>query len=229
MSERPMPALSIVVPVLNEAAGIVSALQALAPLRERGAEVIVVDGGSDDGTVQCAVPWADRVLSSPRGRARQMNAGAATARAPLLLFLHADTQLPDGADAVLQAAVAGGASWGRFDVHIDGRAPLLRLVAALMNQRSRLSGIATGDQALFVRRELFERVGGYPDQPLMEDIELSRRLRALAPPHCLRQRVRTSGRRWEAHGVWRTIWLMWRLRWRYWRGESPQTLAEAYR
>jgi rSAM/selenodomain-associated transferase 2 len=229
MPERPTPALSIVVPVLNEAAGIVTTLQALAPLRERGAEVIVVDGGSDDGTVQCAVPWADRVLSSPRGRARQMNAGAAAARAPLLLFLHADTQLPDGADAVLHAAMAGGAAWGRFDVQIDGRAPMLRLVAALMNQRSRFSGIATGDQAMFVRRELFERVGGFPDQPLMEDIELSRRLRALAPPRCLRQRVRTSGRRWEAHGVWRTIWLMWRLRWRYWRGESPQTLAEAYR
>jgi rSAM/selenodomain-associated transferase 2 len=229
MPERPTPALSIVVPVLNEAAGIVTTLQALAPLRERGAEVIVVDGGSDDGTVQCAVPWANRVLSSPRGRARQMNAGAAEARAPLLLFLHADTQLPDGADAVLHAAMAGGAAWGRFDVQIDGRAPMLRLVAALMNQRSRFSGIATGDQALFVRRELFERVGGFPDQPLMEDIELSRRLRALAPPCCLRQRVRTSGRRWEAHGVWRTIWLMWRLRWRYWRGESPQTLAEAYR
>ena len=229
MPERPTPALSIVVPVLNEAVGIVTTLQALAPLRERGAEVIVVDGGSDDGTVQCAVPWADRVLSSPRGRARQMNAGAATARAPLLLFLHADTQLPDGADAVLHAAMAGGAAWGRFDVHIDGRAPMLRLVAALMNQRSRFSGIATGDQALFVRRELFERVGGFPDQPLMEDVELSRRLRALAPPCCLRERVRTSGRRWEAHGVWRTIWLMWRLRWRYWRGESPQTLAEAYR
>jgi rSAM/selenodomain-associated transferase 2 len=229
MPERPTPVLSIVVPVLNEAAGIAATLQALAPLRERGAEVIVVDGGSADDTLLRAAPWADRVLGSPRGRATQMNAGAAAARAPLLLFLHADTQLPDGADAVLYAAIAGGAVWGRFDVHIEGRSPLLRLVAALMNQRSRLSGIATGDQALFVRRELFDRVGGFPDQPLMEDIELSCRLRALAPPHCLRQRVRTSGRRWETQGVWRTIWLMWRLRWRYWRGESPQSLAQAYR
>ncbi len=229
MPGRPAPTLSIVVPVLNEAAGIAATLQALAPLRERGAEVIVVDGGSADDTQRRAAPWADRVLGSPRGRARQMNAGAAAARAPLLLFLHADTQLPDGADAVLHAAIAGGAAWGRFDVHIEGRAVLLRLVAALMNLRSRLSGIATGDQALFVRREAFERVGGFPDQPLMEDIELSRRLRALQRPHCLRQRVRTSGRRWETHGVWRTIWLMWRLRWRYWRGESPHSLAQVYR
>jgi rSAM/selenodomain-associated transferase 2 len=229
MPERPLPALSIVVPVLNEAAGIAATLQALAPLRERGAEVIVVDGGSADDTPCRAAPWADRVLGSPRGRARQMNAGAAAARAPLLLFLHADTQLPDGADAVLHSAIAGGAAWGRFDVHIEGRPLLLRLVAPLMNLRSRLSGIATGDQAIFVRRDCFDRVGGFPDQPLMEDIELSRRLRALARPRCLRQRVRTSGRRWETQGVWRTIVLMWRLRWRYWRGESPQSLAEAYR
>jgi rSAM/selenodomain-associated transferase 2 len=224
-----MPGLSIVVPVLNEAAGIEATLKALAPLRTRGAEVIVVDGGSGDGTAQRAAPLADQVLASPRGRARQMNAGAAAAGGDLLLFLHADTRLPEAADALLHAAVARGAMWGRFDVHIDGRPPLLRLVAALMNQRSRLTGIATGDQAMFVRRDLFQRIGGFPDQPLMEDIEISRRLRTLAPPCCLRQRVVTSGRRWETRGVWRTIFLMWRLRWRYWRGESPQALAEAYR
>jgi rSAM/selenodomain-associated transferase 2 len=224
-----MPGLSIVMPVLNEATGIEETLKALAPLRARGAEVIVVDGGSSDATAQRATPLADRVLDSPRGRARQMNVGAAAARADLLLFLHADTRLPDAADALLHAAVARGAMWGRFDVHIDGRPALLRLVAALMNHRSRLTGIATGDQAMFVRCDLFQRIGGFPDQPLMEDIEISRRLRALAPPCCLRQRVVTSGRRWEARGVWRTIFLMWRLRWRYWRGESPQVLAEAYR
>ena len=224
-----MPGLSIVVPVLDEAAGIEAALQALAPLHARGAEVIVVDGGSSDATAQRAAPLANQVLASARGRARQMNACAAAARGELLLFLHADTRLPDAADALLHGAVARGAMWGRFDVHIDGRPALLRLVAALMNQRSRLTGIATGDQAMFVRRDLFQRVGGFPDQPLMEDIELSRRLRALAPPCCLRQRVVTSGRRWETRGVWRTIFLMWRLRWRYWRGESPETLAQAYR
>jgi rSAM/selenodomain-associated transferase 2 len=223
------PALSIVMPVLDEAAGIQAALAALAPLRARGVEVIVVDGGSSDDTLQRALPLADHVLHSPRGRARQMNAGAAKAHGEVLLFLHADTELPEGADALVLGAVARGADWGRFDVRIDGRPALLRLVAASMNLRSRCSGIATGDQAIFVRAERFKQLGGYPDQPLMEDIELSRRLRAGSPPHCLRQRVRTSGRRWESRGVWRTIVLMWWLRWRYWRGDSPQALAEAYR
>lgn len=223
------PALSIVMPVLDEAAVIERTLSSLAGLRARGCEVIVVDGGSADGTPQLAGPLADRVLRGPPGRARQMNAGAAAAQAGLLLFLHADTQLPEGADSVLLDALAHGAGWGRFDVLIKGRPRLLRLVAAMMNLRSRCSGIATGDQAMFVKRELFERVGGFPDQPLMEDIELSRRLRALAPPACLRQRVVTSGRRWESRGVWRTIFLMWRLRWLYWRGASARSLAEAYR
>ena len=223
------PVLSIIVPVLNEAAGIVSTLLALAPLRARGAEVIVVDGGSDDATVELAAAQADRVVAAALGRARQMNAGAALARAPVLLFLHADTRLPEGADRSIQAAVERGSSWGRFDVRIDGRARMLRVVAKMMNLRSRLTGIATGDQAMFATRMAFHRAGGFPDQPLMEDIELSRRLRLLAPPACLRDPVVTSGRRWERHGVWHTIFLMWRLRWRYWRGASPQALAEVYR
>ena len=223
------PPLSIIVPARNEAAGIVATLSALAPLRARGAELIVVDGASEDGTPALAGAWADQVVAGPRGRARQMNAGAALARAPVLLFLHADTRLPDAADGLIQAAIAQGASWGRFDVRISGRARMLRVVAVMMNLRSRLTGIATGDQAIFVTRIAFERAGGFPDQPLMEDIELSRRLRQHAPPACLRDRVVTSGRRWEQRGVWHTIWLMWRLRWRYWRGVSPQVLAEAYR
>ena len=223
------PALSIVMPVLDEAAGLAGTLAALAPLRVRGVELIVVDGGSRDGTPQLALPWADTVVASPRGRARQMNAGAAQARGAVLLFLHADTQLPDGADAALAAAIARGAAWGRFDVRIAGRPWMLRVVARAMNLRSRLTGIATGDQAIFVRRDLFERIGGYADQPLMEDVELCRRLRHAGRPACLRQRVTTSGRRWETRGVWRTIVLMWSLRWRYWRGESPEALARAYR
>lgn len=223
------PKLSIVMPALNEAASIGSVLTALQPLRERGHEVIVVDGGSSDHTAALATPWADAVLDAARGRATQMNAGAAAARHAVLLFLHADTRLPPQADALIQRAVDAGRLWGRFDVRIEGRAPMLRVVAALMNLRSRLSGIATGDQAIFVTRAAFENVGGFPLQPLMEDIELSRRLKRLGRPACLRERVRTSGRRWEQRGVWRTIFMMWRLRWRYWRGESAARLAEAYR
>jgi rSAM/selenodomain-associated transferase 2 len=225
----PACSLSVIAPVLDEAAGIDAWLAHLAPLRARGVELIVVDGGSRDDTVARCAGRADRVLSGPRGRASQMNHGAALARSDTLLFLHADTWLPADADTRVRAALDAGATWGRFDVHIDGRSRWLPVVAALMNLRSRLTGIATGDQALFVRREAFERLGGFAVQPLMEDVELSRRLRALARPACLRPKVRTSGRRWDTRGAWRTIWLMWRLRWRYWRGEAPEALARAYR
>lgn len=221
--------LAIVMPALDEAAGIVPILQALQPLRARGVEVVLADGGSSDGTAALAAAYVDTVVVAPRGRALQMNAGVARTRADALLFLHADTRLPARADGLVLQALAGGALWGRFDVRIDGRPWLLRIVAALMNLRSRWSGIATGDQALFVTRRAFDAVGGFPPQPLMEDIELSRRLKRLGRPACLRAKVRTSGRRWEARGVWRTVFLMWRLRWRYWRGESPARLAEAYR
>ena len=221
--------LSVVIPVLDEAVGIGATLQALALLRAAGHEVIVADGGSSDGTAALAEPGADRVIAAPRGRARQMNAGAAVAQGEVLLFLHADTVLPPGADRLIQQAMADGAVWGRFDVGIRGRSRWFPVIAALMNTRSRLTGIATGDQAIFVRREAFLQLGGYADQPLMEDIELSRRLRGQAAPACLRERAWTSGRRWEQRGVWPTIVLMWRLRWRYWRGESPEALARAYR
>jgi len=223
------PRLSIVVPALNEGARIDACLQALSALRRRGVEVIVVDGGSTDATVAAAEPLADRVLQAPRGRARQMNAGAALARADTLLFLHADTQLPDDAlQAIETALVDPRTHWGRFDVRIAGKAAMLKAVAWLMNQRSRANGIATGDQAIFVRRWAFQRVGGFPDQPLMEDIEISRRLRKWSAPACLRQQVTTSGRRWERDGVWRTITLMWRLRWLYWIGTPPERLAQLY-
>ncbi len=226
------PVLSIVIPALNEAAGIEAVLQALQPLRARNIELVLADGGSRDRTAALARPWVDAAVDAPRGRALQMNAGAAQARADVLLFLHADTRLPPLADVLVLQAVnrrGGGACWGRFDVRIEGRPWMLRVVAWLMNLRSRLSGIATGDQAIFVTREAFEQVGGFPVQPLMEDVEISRRLKRLGRPACLNARVCTSGRRWEQRGVWRTIVLMWRLRWRYWRGESPARLAEAYR
>lgn len=220
--------LAIVIPVLNEAHGIESALKALAPMRAHGVQVIVVDGGSHDDTVALAQPLVDYVLTCAKGRARQMNAGAARATATNLLFLHADTRLPIDANEQVLAALGAGAVWGRFDVSIEGTSPMLRVVAACMNLRSRLSGIATGDQAIFVRTDSFVQVGEFPDQALMEDIELSKRLKRLSRPACLSAHVVTSGRRWETRGVWRTIVLMWSLRWRYWCGASPEQLARAY-
>ncbi len=220
--------LSIVLPTLNEAAGIRATLAPLQPLRALGHEVIVVDGGSTDATPALAVPLADRVLTAPSGRARQMNAGAAIARGDALVFLHADTRLPEGAEALIVEALRRR-RWGRFDVRIAGRPRLLRVVATLMNLRSRLTGISTGDQAMFVEGAAFAAVGGFPNQPLMEDVELSVRLKRLGPPACLRERVLTSGRRWETQGPWRTVLLMWRLRFDYWRGVSPARLAERYR
>ena len=223
------PRLTIVMPVLNEAERIAAALVALAPLRERGIELIVVDGGSSDGSQVLARSLADQVLLSPPGRARQMNAGAKAASGDTLLFLHADTVLPSDAPALVASALARRA-WGRFDVQIDGRSRLLPIVAALMNTRSRLTGVATGDQAIFVRRQAFEAIGGFPDQPLMEDIEISTRLRRHhGKPACLRTRVTTSGRRWDERGAWRTVWLMWRLRLGYRLGVSAERLAAAYR
>jgi rSAM/selenodomain-associated transferase 2 len=221
--------LSIIVPCLNEAEGIGDALAALAPLRARGTEVIVVDGGSTDGTVERAAPHAECVIGAPRGRASQMNAGAARARNEILLFLHADTLLPESADAlIVEGLKRSRRGWGRFDVAISGSHPLLRLVAWLMNIRSRLTGIATGDQAIFTTRSLFTAAGGYPAIALMEDIALSKQLKRFGPPLCLRHRLTASGRRWEKHGVVRTILLMWRLRLAYWLGADPGKLAVRY-
>jgi rSAM/selenodomain-associated transferase 2 len=221
--------LSIIVPVLNEAAALPDALPHLAALHAQGAEVIVADGGSTDGSVGRWRAAADRMVQAPRGRARQMNAGAAAASGEVLLFLHADTRLPEDALERIRTACRDGALWGRFDVRIRGDARMLAVVAALMNLRSRLTGIATGDQAIFVRRDAFLDAGGYPDQPLMEDIELSRRLKRTGRPACLRDKAVTSGRRWERSGVWRTILLMWRLRLLYWLGVPADALARSYR
>lgn len=220
--------LSIIIPARNEAAGIAATLAPLQAMRSRGVEVIVVDGGSADATKAIAQPLADGVVDSAPGRARQMNAGARVARGDALLFLHADSRLPDSSDEAIRVALQGGAHWGRFDVDIAGRHRMLRIVAAFMNARSRLTGIATGDQGLFATRAAFERIGGFPDQVLMEDIELCRRLKALGPPACLRARLVTSGRRWESRGVWRTIVLMWRLRLQYFLGASPEAIHRAY-
>ena len=227
--------ICIVMPVVNEGEALFERLQALKPLRERGVKVFVVDGGSTDATWAIARAHADQVLLAPRGRAAQMNAGARASTAEVLLFLHADTVLPPQADALIRQALtpaaqdAGpGSHWGRFDVHIDGPHPMLRVVEAMMNGRSRLTGIATGDQALFITRSAFDAVGGFAPIPLMEDVELCSRLKRTGPAVCLRERVHTSARRWEKHGVWRTIGLMWWLRAAYFFGTSAEALALRY-
>jgi rSAM/selenodomain-associated transferase 2 len=220
--------ISIIVPVLNEASGIAGFLQSLASIQTDSVEIIVVDGGSTDQTAMLASPHVSRVIQSVKGRALQMNAGATVARGSVLLFLHADTQLPIGALQAVGRAITQGASWGRFDVSISGRSPWLKLVATLMNWRSRLTGIATGDQAVFVTRVAFDAVGGFAPIALMEDIALSTALKKFSPPACLPQRVVTSGRRWEQHGVLRTIVLMWRLRLAYFLGADPNQLARQY-
>jgi len=216
--------LSVIVPALNEAPGIGAALQALAPLRARGHEVIVVDGGSADRTREIAAPLCDRLVLAQRGRAVQMNAGAQAARGDALVFLHADTRLPEDAEKEIVGCLERHL-WGRFDVAIEGRHRLLPVIAQAMNLRSRLTGIATGDQAIFVRREAF---AGFPDIALMEDVAFSTAMKRRGPPACLRSRVLTSGRRWESRGVLRTVALMWRLRLLYFLGARPEALARRY-
>lgn len=225
--------LAVVMPVLNEAATIEAALVRLAALRARGAAVIVVDGGSSDDTVMRAAPLADRVLAAARGRALQFNAGAesdAAVAADALLFLHADTRLPAEADRiVLRALSSSTRRWGRFDVAIDAAGWAFRLIETLMNTRSRLTGICTGDQAIFIARDAFFTLGGFSPLPLMEDIDFCRRAKRLSPPLALRDIVITSARRWQRGGVWRTVALMWRLRLAYFLGADPATLARRYR
>ncbi|MGC8121035.1 TIGR04283 family arsenosugar biosynthesis glycosyltransferase [Marinobacter sp. VGCF2001] len=226
---REDPSLAIIVPVLNEMQGINALLDHLRFWQRRGAEVIVVDGGSNDNSEAVIRSRGFTVIRSAQGRALQMNAGANASTAPYLLFLHADTRLPEHADARIFAHLRTSLlAWGRFDVRIEGRSRLLPLIGTLMNIRSRLTGIATGDQALFLTRALFNKVGGFPEQPLMEDVEFSKRLKHIVPPVCLRDQVVTSGRRWDERGSWRTILLMWQLRWAYWRGVPADQLAARY-
>ncbi|OWV31083.1 glycosyl transferase [Halomonas campaniensis] len=231
-SADPAPRLSIIMPMLNEADSIETALVPLQSLRAQHlsaqVEVIVVDGGSGDDSVRIAKPLADRVLSSPPGRARQMNLGAQHASAPALLFLHADSLLPEGAVEQITHALIHHA-WGRFDIALSGRSRWLPVVSWMMNQRSRLTGIATGDQGMFVSTASFKAVEGFPEQPLMEDIALAERLKQVSRPACLTAKVISSGRRWDQFGAWKTIRLMWRLRYRYWRGVSATQLAKEYR
>jgi rSAM/selenodomain-associated transferase 2 len=224
-----MVPLSIIVPALDEASGIARMLEALQPMRARGVEVVVVDGGSRDDTRRLAAPLADRVIEAPRGRASQMNAGARASAGAYLAFVHADTRLPHDAPEAIRAALGGGTrAWGRFDVRIEGESPLLAVIGAAMNLRSRVTGIATGDQAIFARRDAFEAAGGFPEIPLMEDIALSSALKRISRPACLGKRVVTSGRRWERRGTLATVLLMWRLRAAYALGVDPHRLARRY-
>lgn len=222
------PPLSVVIPARDEAQALPLLLEDLAPLRAMGAELILVDGGSHDGTPQLAEAGVDRVIHSEPGRARQMNAGARVASGRYLWFLHADTRVPATSWRRLLDVLAVQPAWGRFDVHLSGNGPSLRLIGSMISLRSRLTGVASGDQGIFISRDLFVKLGGYADMPLMEDLELCRRLKRLAPPRCLRPPLVTSSRRWEQRGIWRTVWLMWRLRLSYYFGASPERLAQRY-
>ena len=222
--------ISIIVPVLNESAQLPDLLVHLLEYKKVGCDIILVDGGSTDQSVEQAEALGFSVLRSEKGRAIQMNTGAKSARGDILLFLHADTRLPENAVQVIERAFEDkNAQWGRFNIRITGQAFMLKVVAWFMNHRSRLSSIVTGDQAIFVRRDMFEKMGGFPVQALMEDIEFSIRLKGMRKPIALQEKVRTSGRRWEQKGIWRTIFLMWSLRFAYWRGASAEELASKYR
>ncbi|GAB2877846.1 TIGR04283 family arsenosugar biosynthesis glycosyltransferase [Microbulbifer echini] len=220
---------SVIVPILNEREQLPELVAQLKDLVAfSSCETILVDGGSSDGSVEMATTAGLRVIRSRRGRALQMNAGASVARGNWLLFLHADTRLPKGALSAIASASVRGAQWGRFNIRICGDSAWFPLISTMINWRSRFSGIATGDQVMFVQRSLFKEVGGFAPQPLMEDIELSRQLLKTTRPHCLRQRAMTSGRRWQRFGILRTILLMWRLRFDYWRGVPAESLAKRY-
>lgn len=221
--------LSVIIPVRNERAQIKKSLTALQWLRCSGHEIIVVDGGSEDGSCSAAEPFADKVISTVPGRAIQMNCGARHACGDIYLFLHVDTLLmQESLHAFLRLISENQPAWGRFDVRLSGIHPMFRIIERMMNWRSRLTGIATGDQAIFVRRDIFHQINGFSDIPLMEDIEICRRLKAVQRPLCLTAKVETSSRRWEEHGILATMVLMWKLRFSYWIGADPNALAKQY-
>jgi rSAM/selenodomain-associated transferase 2 len=218
---------SVIIPTLNEEKTIQFCLLALQPLRN-DCEIIIADGDSVDNTKILALPLVDKVMASAKGRAKQMNNGASYATGDILIFLHADTRLPENALPLIQQKISSTSQWGRFDIQLSGNSFMLKVIAQMMNWRSRLTGIATGDQVIFVMREAFEKAGQYPESNLMEDIALCKALKKISPPICLKDKVISSGRRWEHNGIYRTILLMWSLRLRYFFGTDPQTLAFLY-
>jgi len=225
-----MKTIAVVVPVLNERKVGERLIARLGMVAADVEEVVIVDGGSTDMTADTLTESGFRVVHAGPGRGRALNVGARATTADILVFLHADTDLPEGwANLVKQALASENAVWGRFGVRISGRSRLLPVVAWMMNTRSRWTGIATGDQVIFMSRQAYVQIGGIPEQPLMEDIELSRRLKKLTQPTCLAAKVSTSGRRWDERGVVRTIFLMWALRFLYWLGLSPERAYRLYK
>ena len=229
--------VSVIIPVLNEETVIRKMLPELQWIQESGHELIVVDGGSTDDSLAVAKQYSDTAIVSSQGRAIQMNAGASIATGDVLLFLHIDTVLPsDSLNKIITSLDHGYGQnndqlknvWGRFDIRLSGHHFMFRIIEAMMNVRSRLTGISTGDQAIFVNKELFQKIGGYLDIPLMEDIEISRRLKKISRPVCIQDRVIASSRRWEVLGIYRTVFLMWRLRLSYWLGVAPARLVKQY-
>jgi rSAM/selenodomain-associated transferase 2 len=222
--------ISIIIPTLNEGEALRHCLLDLQDLRSAGHELILVDGGSmDQERLAGTETYVDRLLRTQAGRAYQMNHGAEQASGDIYWFLHADSRITDGMDSEILAVASSPPAWGRFDVRLSGAHPLLRIIERMMNWRSRISGIATGDQGIFIHHQLFHLIGGFPQQPLMEDIEISRRLKLIDAPVCLPGPLITSSRRWETVGILRTILLMWALRFAYWIGVNPQYLARLYR
>ena len=220
--------ISIIIPTLNEADYVISCLKNLESLRTAGHEIIIVDGGSTDDTIELCAQRPVLLINSAPGRAIQLNRGALAATGNLLLFLHADTTLPKHVDSILSTIACADVIWGRFDIRLSGQHYLFKVIAFWMNLRSRLTGVATGDQAIFVSKKLFQQCGGFPELALMEDIALSKKLKHYRPPICLRDRVITSSRRWEKNGIVKTIVSMWLLRIRYFFGVNPVTLARDY-
>jgi rSAM/selenodomain-associated transferase 2 len=220
--------LSVVVPVLNEELNLSRITSHLRSVIEQGHEVIIVDGGSTDNTLTIAYEITDTVIISKKGRALQMNSGASIASGKVLLFLHADTLLPENVAEIISAACVGENFWGRFDVRLSNNKYVYRLIECMMNMRSSLTSIVTGDQAIFIEKSLFDRIGGFPEIALMEDIEISRRLKKISKPVRLKSRVVTSSRRWERNGVFATVFLMWKLRLYYFFGVPPEKLNQMY-
>lgn len=219
--------ISIIMPTLNEQFVIETSLIALQKFRSQ-AELILVDGGSKDNTLKLARPFVDRIIQTSAGRAIQMNAGAKIAQGEIYVFLHADTYLPENALTEIIHGINTGKTWGRFEIQLLGKSAWLQVISYCMNLRSRVTSIATGDQVIFVRRDVFVQIGAYPELELMEDIVLCKQLKSLSKPLCLRAKVQSSARRWEQFGLLKVILLMWSLRLRFWFGASTKTLANLY-